>query len=124
MSSCNWIETAGRVLQANDPAAGSPLRAAFGRQHPRGGGGAGLKLTCLIIHHSVTGPRLRLDRNLALPARVQVIDVVRRVALETEAVWRKGQEAGLEQTDESSLGGLIPSRLAAARDAFVKAGGR
>lgn len=84
----------------------------------------GLKLTCLIIHHSVTGPRLRLDRNLALPARVQVIDVVRRVALETEAVWRKGQEAGLEQTDESSLGGLIPSRLAAARDAFVKAGGR
>lgn len=84
----------------------------------------GLELTCLIVDHSATGLRLRLDRNLALPARVQVIDIARGVAIAAEVVWRKGQEAGLEQAGESSLRGLIPSRLAAARDAFLRAGGR
>jgi hypothetical protein len=67
---------------------------------------------------------VRLDRTLALPARVQVIDIVRGVVLEAEVVWRKGQEAGLKQAAESSLRGLVPSRLAAARDAFLRAGGR
>lgn len=84
----------------------------------------GLELACLIVDHSATGLRLRLDRNLALPARVQVIDIARAVALEAEVVWRKGLEAGLKQRGESSLRGLIPSRLAAARDAFLRAGGR
>ena len=84
----------------------------------------GLELSCQIVDHSRTGLRLRLDRNLALPARVQVIDIARAVALEAEVVWRKGQEAGLKQGCESSLRGLIPSRLAAARDAFLRAGGR
>ena len=84
----------------------------------------GLELSCLIVDHSATGLRLRLDRNLALPNRVQVIDIARGVALEAEVVWRKGQEAGLKQRGESSLRGLIPSRLAAARDAFLRAGGR
>ena len=84
----------------------------------------GLELACLIVDHSAAGLRLRLDRNLALPARVQVIDIARAVALEAEVVWRKGQQAGLKQGGESSLRGLIPSRLAAARDAFRRAGGR
>ena len=84
----------------------------------------GLELSCLIVDHSATGLRLRLDRNLALPNRVQVIDIARGVALEAEVVWRKGQEAGLKQRGESSLRGLLPSRLAAARDAFLRAGGR
>ncbi len=84
----------------------------------------GLELTCLIVDHSGNGLRLRLDRNLALPVRVQVIDITRAVALEAEVVWRKGQEAGLKQGGESPLRGLIPSRLAAARDAFLRAGGR
>lgn len=84
----------------------------------------GLELACLIVDHSASGLRLRLDRNLALPDRVQVIDIVRGVVLEGEVVWRKGQEAGLKQSAESSLRGLIPSRLAAARAAFVRAGGR
>ena len=68
--------------------------------------------------------RLRLDRNLALPDQVQIIDLARAVVLEAEVVWRKGQEAGLKQRGESPLRGLIPSRLAAARDAFLRAGGR
>lgn len=84
----------------------------------------GLELSCLIVDHSKTGLRLRLDRNLALPNRVQIIDIARAVALEAEVIWRKGQEAGLKQGGESSLRGLIPSRLAAARDAFLRAGGR
>lgn len=84
----------------------------------------GLELSCLIVDRSKSGLRLRLDRNLALPARVQVIDIARAVALEAEVVWRKGQEAGLKQGGESSLRGLIPSRLAAARAAFLRAGGR
>lgn len=84
----------------------------------------GLELACLIVDHSSTGLRLRLDRNLALPPRVQVIDLARGVAMEAEVVWRKGQEAGLKQAGEASLRGLIPSRLAAARAAFLRAGGR
>ena len=84
----------------------------------------GLELTCLIVDHSRAGLRLRLDRNLALPDQVQVIDIARAVALKAEVIWRRGQEAGLTQGRESSLRGLVPSRLAAARAAFLRAGGR
>ncbi|MGV8929610.1 MAG: PilZ domain-containing protein [Brevundimonas sp.] len=85
----------------------------------------GLELTGLILDHSQTGLRLRLDRNLALPARVQVIDLARAVVLEAQVVWRKGQEAGLKQSGPAaSLRGLVPSRLADARAAFQRAGGR
>ena len=84
----------------------------------------GLELTGVIIDHSRTGLRLRLDRTLALPARVQVIDIARGVVLEAEVIWRKGHEAGLKQGGESYLRGLVPSRLAAARAAFLRAGGR
>ncbi|MDP3656396.1 MAG: PilZ domain-containing protein [Brevundimonas sp.] len=84
----------------------------------------GLELTCLIVDHSATGLRLRLDRNIALPDQVQVIDIGRGLAIEADVVWRKGQEAGLKQRDQSSLRGLVPSRLAAARDAFLRASGR
>ena len=84
----------------------------------------GLELTGQIVDDSATGLRLRLDRNLALPDQVQVIDLARGVAIEAEVVWRKGQEAGLKQRGQSSLRGLVPSRLAAARAAFLRAGGR
>ena len=86
--------------------------------------GPGLELACLIVDHSQTGLRLRLNRNLSLPGQVQVIDITRGVAIESEVVWRKGQEAGLKLRGESSLRGLVPSRLAAARAAFLRAGGR
>ena len=85
----------------------------------------GLELACLIVDQSNTGVRLRLDRNLALPARVVLIDVAQATAVEAEVVWRKGQEAGVKRSGAaSSLRGLVPSRLAAARAALLRAGGR
>lgn len=95
---------------------------------PAGGRGVvlahGLELPCLIVDQSAGGLRLRLERNLALPGRVVVIDLTGAVAIEADVVWRKGQEAGLKQRARSSLRGLVPSRLAAARAAFLRAGGR
>ena len=50
---------------------------------------------------------------------------VSAMVMEAEVVWRKGQEAGLKQSGQaSSLRGLVPSRLADARAAFLRAGGR
>ena len=83
----------------------------------------GLELPCLIVDQSGTGVRLRLDRNLALPNRILLIDMAG--ALEADVVWRKGQEAGVKRSGAAaSLRGLVPSRLAAARAAFLRAGGR
>jgi hypothetical protein len=85
----------------------------------------GLELACLIVDQSNSGVRLRLDRNLALPARVIVVDIAQATAVEAEVVWRKGQEAGVKRVAAAlSLRGLVPSRLAAARDALMRAGGR
>lgn len=85
----------------------------------------GLELACLIVDQSVSGVRLRLDRNLALPDRVIIVDIAQATAVEAEVVWRKGQEAGVKRIGAASpLRGLVPSRLAAARDALLRAGGR
>ena len=85
----------------------------------------GLELPCLIVDASNSGARLRLDRNLALPNRVLLIDMVQATAVEAEVVWRKGMEAGIKRAGAAaSLRGLVPSRLAAARAAFLRAGGR
>lgn len=84
----------------------------------------GLELTCLLVDQSAQGGRIRLDRNLVLPKVVMVIDIAQGVAIEAQVAWQKGQEAGLKRIGQASLRGLIPSRLAAARDAFLRAGGR
>lgn len=84
----------------------------------------GLELPCLLVDQSTQGGRIRLDRNLVLPKVVMVIDVAQGVAIEAQVAWQKGQEAGLKRIGQASLRGLIPSRLAAARDAFRRAGGR
>jgi hypothetical protein len=85
----------------------------------------GLELPCLIVDQSSSGVRLRLDRNLALPNRVVLVDVAQATAVEAEVVWRKGQEAGVRRSGAAlSLRGLVPSRLAPARDALIRAGGR
>jgi hypothetical protein len=84
----------------------------------------GLELPCLIVDHSGAGLRLRLERTLALPDRVFVVDLQQALAVEADVVWRKGLEAGLRQRGQASLRGLVPSRLAAVRDAFLRAGGR
>lgn len=85
----------------------------------------GLELPCLIVDQSGAGARLRLDRNLALPGRIVLIDMAGATAVEAEVVWRKGMEAGVKRAGAAaSLRGLVPSRLAAARAAFLRAGGR
>jgi len=85
----------------------------------------GLELPCLIVDQSASGARLRMDRNFALPRRVVIVDIAQATAVEAEVVWSKGQEAGVKRLGAaSSLRGLVPSRLAAARDALLRAGGR
>lgn len=84
----------------------------------------GVETACLIVDLSAGGMRVRLDRGAALPSEVVVVDVAEAVAYPSTLVWQKGQEAGLKQTGAKSLRGLAPARLVAARDAWLRAGGR
>ena len=56
-------------------------------------------------------------------ARTRLVTLV-GLALEAEVAWRKGVEAGLTLKGQSALRGLVPSRLVAAREAWIRAGGR
>lgn len=85
---------------------------------------SGLELPCVIADASNGGLRVRLDRALALPSQVTVIDVGAGQAIETRVAWRQGQETGLKRLGQASLRGLVPSRLTPAREAWVRAGGR
>lgn len=84
----------------------------------------GLELACVIADTSDGGLRVRLDRALVLPARLTVIDVAAGLAIEVETAWRQGNETGLKRKGQASLKGLVPSRLAPAREAWIRAGGR
>lgn len=84
----------------------------------------GIEMTCLITDTSAGGLRIRTDRQIALPARVIVVDVAAGTAVEVEVAWRKGMEAGLKRLGETSVRGLVPSRLLPAREAWLRAGGR
>ena len=84
----------------------------------------GLEMACVITDTSSGGLRIRTDRQIALPARVVVVDVAAGLAFEVEVAWRKGMEAGLIRRAEASVRGLVPSRLLPAREAWVRAGGR
>lgn len=83
-----------------------------------------IEIACTIVDVSGGGLRIRLDRSLALPRTVVVVDVAQAVAHEVEVVWRKPPEAGLKRLSQAGLRGLVPSRLTAARDAWLRAGGR
>jgi hypothetical protein len=83
----------------------------------------GLELPCLIVDQSAAGLRVRLERSFALTGSVIVIDIARGMALECRVAWSKGLEIGLKQSGQASLRGLVPSRFAAAREAFRRAGG-
>jgi len=83
-----------------------------------------IEIACSIVDVSHGGLRIRLDRSLALPRTVVVVDVAQAVAHEVEVVWRKTPEAGLKRLSQAGLRGLVPSRLTAARDAWLRAGGR
>lgn len=84
----------------------------------------GLERPCLIVDASASGLRIRLERDLALPRQVQIVDIDQGIVIEANVAWTKGRESGLKRQGQSSLRGLTPSRLAAARAAFVRAGGR
>lgn len=84
----------------------------------------GFEIGCAIVDVSAGGMKLRLDRNLALPRTIVVIDIAAGLACEADTTWSKGLEAGLKCRAQASLRGLVPARLAPARDAWLRAGGR
>jgi len=84
----------------------------------------GLEIACIVSDMSASGMRVRLERQLALPNRVFLVDVAEGLAHECAVAWRKGNEAGLKRLSQSSLRGLAPSRLLPAREAWLRAGGR
>jgi hypothetical protein len=82
------------------------------------------EIVCRITDESRSGLRLRLDRRTELPKRVVVVDLQDALALEVEVRWVRGQEAGGRTVGQTGLRGLVPQRLAAAREAWARAGGR
>ena len=79
---------------------------------------------CRITDESRGGLKLTLDRQTEASGRVIVIEVTDALAVDVEIRWTKGREVGGRRVGETSLRGLVPQRLAAARDAWQRAGGR
>lgn len=81
----------------------------------------GQEILCLIVDQSDGGLRLRLDRAIGLPPVIVVIDLAAGAACEAEVRWIRGQDLGLKCSIRATpLSGLIPGRLAAARDAWLR----
>ena len=55
-------------------------------------------LTCALLDYSVTGVRLQLPEDVALPAQVQVL--VGELSHNARIVWRKGTTVGVDFIDE------------------------
>ena len=55
-------------------------------------------LTCALLDYSVTGVRLQLPEDVALPAEVQVL--VGELSHNARIVWRKGTTVGVDFVDE------------------------
>lgn len=86
--------------------------------------GAALEVLCRITDESKGGLKLTLDRGIEIPGRVIVVEVKEALAVDIDIRWTRGREAGGRRISETSLRGLVPQRLAAARDAWQRAGGR
>jgi hypothetical protein len=85
----------------------------------------GLEMACLITDLSDGGYRVRMDRAISLPRHVVLVEMATGMACEADVAWTKGLEAGLKcGARRTGLGGLVPHRLAAAREAWLRAGGR
>lgn len=84
----------------------------------------GRELACMIADASEGGVRIRLDRAVALPRKVCLVEVDQAMVAEATVAWQKGVEAGLKLGPRVSVRGLVPSRLLAAREAWVRASGR
>lgn len=85
---------------------------------------SGLEVGCVILDLSTGGMRIRLSRNLPLPEQVVVVEIAAGLAHEARVVRRDGHEMGLKRAGQARLGGLTPARLTAAREAWIRAGGR
>ena len=55
-------------------------------------------LTCPLLDYSVTGVRLQLPEDVALPAQVQVL--VGELSHNARIVWRDGMTIGVDFVDE------------------------
>jgi hypothetical protein len=84
----------------------------------------GLEMGCALLDESRGGLRIRLQRDVPLPDAVVVVDIAEGLARQGRVMWRKGHEAGLKISETARVGGLVPERLTAARDAWRRAGGR
>ena len=84
----------------------------------------GIETPCRISDESRGGFKVTLDRQSEVAGRVIVIEVTDALAVDVEIRWTKGREVGGRRIGETSLRGLVPQRLAAARDAWQRAGGR
>lgn len=84
----------------------------------------GVETSCRITDESRGGLKLKLDRKADVSGRVIVLEIKDALAVDVEIRWTKGREAGGRRIGETSLRGLVPQRLAAAREAWARAGGR
>lgn len=81
----------------------------------------GQETRCLIVDVSDSGLRIRLDRAMGLPPVVVVVDMTAGTACEAELAWTKGQDLGLKCLIKATpLNGLVPGRLMAAKDAWMR----
>ncbi|RZJ75007.1 MAG: PilZ domain-containing protein [Brevundimonas sp.] len=84
----------------------------------------GLEAACVIADESNGGVRIRLDRRVGLPDVVQVVDIAGGFVDDVTIAWRRELEIGGRRGARAPLRGLVPHRLANARDAWLRAGGR
>lgn len=84
----------------------------------------GVEMACVITDDSKGGVRLRLARRIGLPDTVWVVEIAAAAALEVAVAWRRELEVGGPIKGRAALRGLIPQKLAPARDAWLRAGGR
>ncbi len=81
----------------------------------------GQETRCLIVDVSDSGLRIRLDRAMGLPLVIVVVDLTEGTACEAEVSWIKGPDLGLKCSIKATpLNGLVPGRLAAAKDAWMR----
>jgi hypothetical protein len=83
--------------------------------------GDGQETPCLIVDQSDAGLRIRLDRAIGLPGVIVVVDLAAGTACEASVAWANGHDVGLVcSIRQTLLSGLVPARLAAARDAWLR----
>ena len=83
--------------------------------------GDGQETPCLIVDQSESGLRIRLDRAVGLPGVIVVVDLVAGTACEASVTWATGHDVGLKcSIRQTPLNGLVPARLTAARDAWMR----